>query len=162
MSFIWSDERVEKLRNLWNDGLSASQIAARLGGVSRNGVIGKAHRIGLAKRKFAYDPAKPRPRREHAERVIRPKKVKLAPPPPPVEVAHAAPAVGLPKPKPFMKTLLELQCDECKWPVNDGGPYLFCGHQRHAGGAYCEYHQLVSVGPGTKSERMAYPIKRAA
>ena len=43
----WTDERVELLKKLWAEGLSASQIAARLGGVTRNAVIGKAHRLGL-------------------------------------------------------------------------------------------------------------------
>ena len=46
----WTDERVEKLKRLWSEGLSASQIAAQLGGVSRNAVIGKAHRLGLKSR----------------------------------------------------------------------------------------------------------------
>src|SRR6218665_1072362 len=43
----WTDERVEKLKRLWAEGLSASQIAAQLGGVSRNAVIGKVHRLSL-------------------------------------------------------------------------------------------------------------------
>ena len=43
----WTDERVEKLKKLWSEGLSASQIAAQLGGVSRNAVIGKVHRLCL-------------------------------------------------------------------------------------------------------------------
>ena len=42
----WTDERVELLKKLWADGLSASQIAAELGGVTRNAVIGKVHRLG--------------------------------------------------------------------------------------------------------------------
>lgn len=46
----WTDERVELLRKLWAEGLSASQIAAQLGGVSRNAVIGKAHRLKLSGR----------------------------------------------------------------------------------------------------------------
>ncbi|MEL6435380.1 MAG: GcrA family cell cycle regulator [Pseudomonadota bacterium] len=46
----WTDERVETLKKLWADGLSASQIAAKLGGVSRNAVIGKVHRLKLAPR----------------------------------------------------------------------------------------------------------------
>src|SRR5499426_1834676 len=46
----WTDERVELLRKLWSDGLSASQIAAQLGGVSRNAVIGKVHRLKLSAR----------------------------------------------------------------------------------------------------------------
>lgn len=43
----WTDERVERLKKLWAEGLSASQIAAQLGGVSRNAVIGKVHRLNL-------------------------------------------------------------------------------------------------------------------
>ena len=46
----WTDERVELLKKLWAEGLSASQIAGRLGGVTRNAVIGKVHRLGLSGR----------------------------------------------------------------------------------------------------------------
>src|SRR3569832_2080177 len=46
----WTDDRVEQLKNLWTAGLSASQIARALGGVTRNAVIGKVHRLGLAGR----------------------------------------------------------------------------------------------------------------
>ena len=46
----WTDERVEKLKELWSDGMSASQIAKVLGGVTRNAVIGKVHRLGLSNR----------------------------------------------------------------------------------------------------------------
>ncbi|KQP34593.1 hypothetical protein ASF27_03385 [Methylobacterium sp. Leaf102] len=46
----WSDERVDLLRRLWQDGLSASQVATQLGGVTRNAVIGKVHRLGLSGR----------------------------------------------------------------------------------------------------------------
>src|SRR5829696_510993 len=46
----WTEERVELLKKLWSDGLSASQIAAEIGGVTRNAVIGKVHRLGLSGR----------------------------------------------------------------------------------------------------------------
>jgi GcrA cell cycle regulator len=46
----WTDDRVEKLKQLWGDGMSASQIAKALGGVTRNAVIGKVHRLGLSNR----------------------------------------------------------------------------------------------------------------
>src|SRR5512134_1496608 len=49
-SMAWTDERVELLKKLWAEGLSASQIASRLGGVTRNAVIGKVHRLGLSGR----------------------------------------------------------------------------------------------------------------
>ena len=46
----WTDERVETLKRMWNEGQSASQIAKELGGVTRNAVIGKVHRLGLSNR----------------------------------------------------------------------------------------------------------------
>ena len=77
----WTDERVEKLKELWGDGMSASQIAKALGGVTRNAVIGKVHRLGLSNRgstsagqsasddgKPAQKPARPsRPAKAAAE-----------------------------------------------------------------------------------------------
>lgn len=55
----WTDERVETLKRMWNDGQSASQIAKELGGVTRNAVIGKVHRLGLSNR--VGGPAAPEP-----------------------------------------------------------------------------------------------------
>src|SRR6202048_1388517 len=62
----WTDERVENLKKLWSDGLSASQIAAELGGITRNAVIGKVHRLGPSRRATAPPPPAPRPRRARA------------------------------------------------------------------------------------------------
>ena len=59
----WTDERVELLKKLWADGLSASQIAAELGGITRNAVIGKVHRLGLSGRAKSSSSASPRPRK---------------------------------------------------------------------------------------------------
>src|SRR6056297_2727318 len=53
----WNDERVELLKRLWNEGQSASQIAKELGGVTRNAVIGKVHRLGLSNRTGSGAPA---------------------------------------------------------------------------------------------------------
>src|SRR5258705_10145083 len=60
----WSDDRVEQLKKLWEAGLSANQIAAELGGVTRNAVIGKVHRLGLSGR--AKRPATAAPRQRKA------------------------------------------------------------------------------------------------
>ena len=57
----WTDERVELLKKLWSDGLSASQIAAELGGITRNAVIGKVHRLGLSGRAKSASIGAPRP-----------------------------------------------------------------------------------------------------
>ena len=59
----WTDERVELLKKLWSDGLSASQIAAELGGITRNAVIGKVHRLGLSGRAKSASAAAPRQRK---------------------------------------------------------------------------------------------------
>ena len=71
----WTDERVELLKKLWTDGLSASQIAAELGNVTRNAVIGKVHRLGLSGRakdaKPAARPQRPVPARPPARPALR-------------------------------------------------------------------------------------------
>src|ERR1700712_5772512 len=72
----WTDERVELLKKLWSDGLSASQIANELGGVTRNAVIGKVHRLSLSGRAKSPSSSAPRPRKArssgHMLRVQRP------------------------------------------------------------------------------------------
>ena len=86
----WTDDRVEKLKQLWGDGMSASQIAKALGGVTRNAVIGKVHRLGLSNRgttsagQSASDDGKPapksaRPSRPAAKAAPEPKDTVAAP-----------------------------------------------------------------------------------
>lgn len=58
----WTDERIERLKDLWTKGMTASQIADELGGVSRNAVIGKAHRLGLQSRPSPVKPNEPAPK----------------------------------------------------------------------------------------------------
>src|SRR3954469_12551363 len=66
----WTDERVETLKKLWLDGLSASQIAKQLGGVTRNAVIGKVHRLGLSGRATPSQPQRPAFKTPRAPRPI--------------------------------------------------------------------------------------------
>jgi GcrA cell cycle regulator len=68
----WTDERVSTLKKLWLDGLSASQIAKQLGGVTRNAVIGKVHRLGLSGR-AAPRNRRARPSRRRVRRVPSPR-----------------------------------------------------------------------------------------
>ncbi len=89
----WTDDRVEKLKQLWGDGMSASQIAKALGGVTRNAVIGKVHRLGLSNRgtasggQTATDDAK---KADKPARPSRPVKAAAEPKQPAVEAAEAA------------------------------------------------------------------------
>ncbi|MEM7525593.1 MAG: GcrA family cell cycle regulator [Pseudomonadota bacterium] len=95
----WTDERVEKLKAMWGEGQSASQIAKALGGVTRNAVIGKVHRLGLSNRAAAKPAAAPA-----AAPVLETKSVKPAPSPissPEPAPTPAAPRVeAAPKPVP--------------------------------------------------------------
>ena len=68
----WTDERVEMLKQLWTEGLSASQIAEKLGGVSRNAVIGKVHRLKLESRVKSVSSAAPAPSPAAPQTVERP------------------------------------------------------------------------------------------
>ena len=102
----WTDERVELLKNMWGEGRSASQIAKELGGVTRNAVIGKVHRLGLSNRATPAKAAKEKPA---AKEAIKPKpKPKAAAPsaPKPVDPesnTHAVvKAVSIPPRKPII------------------------------------------------------------
>ena len=63
----WTDERIDRLKALWSKGMTASQIADELGGVSRNAVIGKAHRLGLQARPSPVKPNEPAPKAAKAK-----------------------------------------------------------------------------------------------
>ena len=71
----WNDERVELLKKLWSEGLSASQIAGRIGSVTRNAVIGKVHRLGLSGRATTsrMKSHRPRPRANPVRKLAKPK-----------------------------------------------------------------------------------------
>ena len=74
----WNDERVEMLKKLWLEGLSASQIANELAnGITRNAVIGKVHRLGLSGRVKAPSQSQPRPRPQRIARSSTPRSVPL-------------------------------------------------------------------------------------
>ena len=77
----WTDERIDRLKALWSNGMTASQIADDLGGVSRNAVIGKAHRLGLQSRPSPVKPNEPTPA-QAAEPAAPPPVEEIAAPPP--------------------------------------------------------------------------------
>jgi GcrA cell cycle regulator len=97
----WTDDRVELLKKMWGEGQSASQIAKELGGVTRNAVIGKVHRLGLSNRAGSTTPAKPAAAKAKAaakpkvEPTVTPKP-KAKPAPKAAEPAAPAPKVSLP------------------------------------------------------------------
>ena len=98
----WTDERIDTLKSMWEKGMTASQIADKLGGVSRNAVIGKAHRLGLQSRPSPVKPneeEKPAPVKAAPAPVARPVEAKPAKPAEPRPVA-AESIRPLPTPQP--------------------------------------------------------------
>jgi len=133
----WTDERVEQLKALWTGGLSASQIARALGGVTRNAVIGKVHRLGLAGR---AGPARAeRPRSMSTRSVVR-----VAAPEP--EIIEEDPVVledG------NFATVLTINDRMCRWPIGDPAEneFHFCGRKPKLGSPYCEAHARKAYQP---------------
>ena len=105
MSLSWTDERIDRLKELWSQGKTASHIAEELGGVSRNAVIGKAHRLGLQSRpspvKPNEDPGEtaPSPFEPEAETGAEPESAEAEPEAAATE-AEAEPASAAPDPAP--------------------------------------------------------------
>ena len=146
----WTDDRVAMLRELWSKGLSASQIAVQLGGVSRNAVIGKAHRLGLESRPSPIrGGGSSRSRRNRAiSRALEAKALrgtmadeeiggeKLVPEPGEklIEQPLAPPARPISDVK------------ECLWPIGDPGDdeFRFCGDDTAPGRPYCALHCSVA------------------
>ncbi|QPQ55993.1 GcrA cell cycle regulator [Allosphingosinicella flava] len=88
----WTDERIDRLKALWTKGMTASQIADELGGVSRNAVIGKAHRLGLQSRPSPVKANEPAAKAKKAKPEAAPKPAAETPAPKPrVEAAPSAP-----------------------------------------------------------------------
>jgi GcrA cell cycle regulator len=149
----WTDERVELLKKLWQEGLSASQIAKQLGGVTRNAVIGKVHRLGLSGRAAPSKPARPVFK---APRPARP----VAPPAAPRRVAEPSAAAPQPSPvryvdeTPGTATVLTLGAHMCKWPIGDPSldSFTFCG-RRTDDGPYCHEHAQVAYQPAQAKKK---------
>lgn len=143
----WTEARVANLRKLWADGLSASQIAMRLGGVSRNAVIGKVHREQLPGRKTRIQDKPKRRKPRIALTFVRPER---RPPPHPPLPYTVAPIEA---PPPLLTPLLDLQPQQCRWPVGDPGEvsFAFCGRQ--ADGSYCGAHARAAFQPPARRRR---------
>jgi len=143
----WTDERVETLKKLWMDGLSASQIAKQLGGVTRNAVIGKVHRLGLSGRATPSHPSRPAFKAPRPPRPIssQPRTRALEPRPHHVPAPRAEPFVELPG----TATVLTLGAHMCKWPIGDpaSDDFTFCGRRAVDEAPYCVDHARVAYAP---------------
>ena len=154
---MWTDERVATLRKLWTDGLSASQIAKQLGGVTRNAVIGKVHRLGLAGRATPSRPAKRIVRNNITNRP----RLMTGAPSRPRTIPSLAPLAELPPPlEPMAQadgsvaSVLTVTDRMCKWPIGDptDTKFAFCGRES-CDGPYCSEHARLGFQPTRPRQR---------
>lgn len=154
----WNDERVELLKKLWAEGLSASQIAGRIGSVTRNAVIGKVHRLGLSGRATTtrMKSHRPRPRPSVVKRPPAAAKPRFA------NVGntalrelyqqaepYVAPVEELVIPLAERKSIQSLDECSCRWPIGDPqeADFHFCGKTKVTGLPYCEFHARRAFQP---------------
>lgn len=172
----WNDERVELLKKLWAEGMTASQISAALGGVTRNAVIGKIHRLGLSGRtKTTGDgapagsaapeaaaeslPPVPETVAEVAavaapEPVAPPAAPRILPAEPEIAPVRPAPVIRPAMPKsevvvPFVErtTIMTLTANACRWPIGDPGSEGF---------HFCGKRSQPGIPYCTEHARIAY------
>lgn len=178
----WNDAREAKLKELWREGLSASQCAARLGGVTRNGIIGKVWRLRLTRgeadnqrnRRRGKSMAAPNGFNRHPERrSSQPKPSRPIAPPIPDEAPEPIP-VFEPEPFPVQEDsavtrpsatepigIMDLREKTCRWPFGDRPPFRYCGAPTcgRGSGVYCSHHAAIAfVGiPGKSKREFSFP-----
>ncbi|MEM8616288.1 MAG: GcrA family cell cycle regulator [Pseudomonadota bacterium] len=161
----WTEDRVDVLKKLWAEGHSASQIAKQLGGVTRNAVIGKVHRLGLSGRATPSRPVKRPPKLARPKPRLQPDGSVAAQKPPAAPAEKTADGVpdkavmlaALP-PQPLADgeaaTILTLRDSMCKWPIGDPADpnFAFCGRKATCG-PYCAEHAKIAFQPAKKREK---------
>ena len=143
----WTDEKVAKLKELWGKGNTASQIAEIIGGLSRNAVIGKAHRLNLS----AKIKTRAATSNQNFENSIGEKNIKI-------RKGRRSKFKSLIIEKDFEpenpKQLEELDENSCKWPIGhpDEKSFYFCGRSSLKDFSYCKLHLLYAYQPKGKKE----------
>ncbi len=145
----WNDEKVNKLKELWGKGNTASQIAEIIGGISRNAVIGKAHRLNLS----AKIKTRAATSSQTFDSSIESKDIKS-------KKSRKSKFKSLIIEKDFEpenpKQLEELDENSCKWPIGhpDENNFYFCGRTSLKDFSYCKLHLLYAYQPKGKKEEV--------
>jgi GcrA cell cycle regulator len=146
----WNDEKVEKLKELWGKGSTASQIAEIIGGISRNAVIGKAHRLNLsAKIKTRTATSNKKFDSSIEDNNIKSKRGKKS------KFKSLIIEKDFEPENP--KQLEELDENSCKWPIGhpDEEIFYFCGRSSLKDFSYCKLHLLYAYQPKGKKEEVS-------
>ncbi|GLQ21559.1 GcrA family cell cycle regulator [Algimonas porphyrae] len=158
----WTEDRVATLSKLWAEGLSASQIAKQLGGVTRNAVIGKVHRLGLSGRAKPSRPkpaktqttarATPKPKPAKAQPATRRSAAKPKAQPSSLPVSTEPPLEAKPLKDGSYATILTLTDHMCKFPIGDpsADEFRFCGRKTDPDEPYCTPHSMVAYQPSRR------------
>ena len=145
----WTEEKVAKLKELWGKGNTASQIAGIIGGISRNAVIGKAHRLNLsAKIKTRTATSSQNFENSLDEKNIKNKKIRRS------KFKSLIIEKDFEPENP--KQLEELDEKSCKWPIGhpDEKSFYFCGRTSLKDFSYCKLHLLYAYQPKGKKEEI--------
>tara|TARA_Y100000591_G_C21784451_1_gene672961 strand:+ start:152 stop:646 length:495 start_codon:yes stop_codon:yes gene_type:complete len=143
----WTDEKVAKLKELWGKGNTASQIAEIIGGISRNAVIGKAHRLNLsAKIKTRTATSNQKFENSIEEKNFKNKRIKRS------KFKSLIIEKDFEPENP--KQLEELDENCCKWPIGHPNEksFYFCGRTSLKDFSYCKLHLLYAYQPKGKKE----------
>ncbi|MEE8530912.1 MAG: GcrA family cell cycle regulator [Hyphomicrobium sp.] len=168
----WTDDRVDLLKKLWAEGLSASQIAGRLGSVTRNAVIGKVHRLGLSGRATTSRMKSHRPRQRMAAKRLAKSRYATIGNPALRALYNAETNVYLPPTEELVipvaerKSIQTLTEVTCRWPIGDpqNTEFHFCGKNKVPGLPYCEFHARRAFQPPQSRRRdraVAEPVQAA-
>jgi GcrA cell cycle regulator len=142
----WTDDRQETLRKLWEAGLSAIEIAEALGGITRDSVLGKVHRLGLSEYRAPHDG-----RRHHRHQAS----VSMVA----MRLEHRRLSADIVQPEsvkagiePLLVSFDDLRRGMCKYPYGERAPFAFCGHPAVANKPYCQAHLDVTYQKGTQQD----------
>lgn len=166
MTFVWTEDNVERAKVMWKDGSTATQIALDIGAPSRNSVIGKLTRLGVQRPEhMSIQNGELGGKKNGGGKTAKPKFE--GKPKPSQTTARKFEQSTAPAPAPMMIPLVYLSDHTCKWPIGtlgeEGGG--FCGNRTADGKPYCGFHCTVAYlppDPKNNAKALLHSLRRYA